>query len=82
MAEILPKDHQATVDEVVKLFSTNPPSISLETSQKILGRGVGEVDRIMEMISNDEIMETRNPTAGNDVQEAQAGKMTPQTSNN
>jgi hypothetical protein len=48
---ILPKDQPAVVDEVVKLLSTNPPSISLETAQEALGRGVGEVQRIITMMS-------------------------------
>lgn len=43
---ILPQEQQKIVDEVVKLRSLDPPGISLETSQKILGRGIGEVERI------------------------------------
>ena len=50
--EILPRDQQVIVDEVVKLLSTQPPTISLETSQGILGRGTGEVDRIKTMIAD------------------------------
>ena len=46
---VLPPDHQAIVDEVVKLLSTQPLGISLETAQKILGRGVGEIERIHKM---------------------------------
>jgi hypothetical protein len=49
---VLPRDQQAVVDEVVKLLSTNPPAISLETSQEVLGRGMSEVDRILKMMSD------------------------------
>ena len=55
LADILPKDHQAIVDEVVKLSSTTPISISLETSQKILGRGAGEVDRIKKELEDEKL---------------------------
>lgn len=51
IAPVMPRDHQQIVDEVVKLLSTDPPSISIETAQKILGRGTGEVDRIVKMLS-------------------------------
>jgi hypothetical protein len=47
---VLPKDQPAIVDEVVKLMSTTPPSISLETSQEILGRGASEITRIIGMM--------------------------------
>jgi hypothetical protein len=50
--EIMPRDQAAIVDEVVKLLSTNPPSISLETSQTILGRGSAETTRIESMLKN------------------------------
>jgi hypothetical protein len=43
----LPRDQRAVVDEVVKLMSTTPPSISPETAQVLLGRGLGEVTRIV-----------------------------------
>lgn len=49
---LMPKDQAAIVDEVVKLFSTKPPNISLETAQNILGRGPAEVERILEMIDD------------------------------
>ena len=49
---IMPRDQAAIVDEVVKLLSTDPPSISEETAQVILGRGTGEVGRIESMVSN------------------------------
>jgi hypothetical protein len=52
---ILPRDQAAIVDEVVKLLSTDPPSISLETAQVMLGRGSSEVARIVEMLHNDEL---------------------------
>src|SRR5512141_2201056 len=48
---VLPRDQAAVVDEVVKLLSTNPPAISLETAQEELGRGMSEVTRIIEMMS-------------------------------
>jgi len=44
---VLPRDQAAAVDEVVKLMSTDPKTVSLETSQVVLGRGTGEVERIM-----------------------------------
>lgn len=58
MSPVMPRDHQQVVDEVVKLLSTNPPTISLETSQKILGRGAGEVDRIKDMLKDKELMKS------------------------
>jgi hypothetical protein len=69
------------VDEVVKLLSTTPPAISLETSQKILGRGPGEVERIKAMLQDEELMKALKEfqQSSSDVQEAQAGKLTPQT---
>jgi len=47
---ILPRDQATVVDEVVKLLSTNPPSISLETAQTILGRGQSEISHIEDTI--------------------------------
>jgi hypothetical protein len=44
---LLPRDIAAAVDQVVKLRSLQVPGISLETSQSVLGRGSGEVDRII-----------------------------------
>lgn len=46
---ILPRDQSAIVDEVVKLLSTNPPSISMESAQIALGRGTQEVTKILAM---------------------------------
>jgi Phage portal protein, SPP1 Gp6-like len=54
---ILPRDQSAAVDEVVKLLATSPKSISLETAQSILGRGTGEVERIREMLQNEDLFE-------------------------
>jgi hypothetical protein len=54
-APIMPQDHQGIVDEVVKLMATEPHAISLETSQKILGRGTGEVARIKEDLRDEEL---------------------------
>lgn len=82
--EVLPRDHAAIVDEIVKLRSTTPVSISLETSQKELGRPVTEVERIKKELKD----ETLHPPApepfgnegkSNDVQEAMKGKDAPQT---
>jgi hypothetical protein len=58
---VLPQDHTKIVDEVVKLLSTSPPSISLHTAQRELGRGLGEVDRIREMLGDEELKETMEP---------------------
>ena len=50
---VLPRDQKAAVDEVVQLMSTRPsPSISLETAQSVLGRGAGELPRIMNMLDD------------------------------
>lgn len=90
--EVLPRDHQAVVDEVVKLLSTTPPGISLETAQKILGRGAGEPERIKQMIADkafypDGFNKSRSvdaerghkPEPSNDVKEGMQGKQTPQS---
>jgi hypothetical protein len=75
--DIMPRDHVAIVDEVVKLMSTTPPSISLESAQKALGRGTGEVDRITDMLKNKLFYPPEMPKS-NDTKEALAGKETPQ----
>ena len=49
---VLPRDQAAVVDEVVKLLSTTPPAISLETAQEELGRGMSEVTRIITMMAD------------------------------
>jgi hypothetical protein len=77
IAPVLPRDHQTVVDEVVKLLSTEPKGISLETAQKDLGRGPGEVDRIKTMMA-DKVLLPPEPPKGNNVQEGLAGKMQPQ----
>jgi hypothetical protein len=51
-SSVLPRSRPAIVDEVVKLLSTDPPSISLETAEVILGRGSREVEQIKEMIKD------------------------------
>ncbi len=80
LADVLPKDHQAIVDEVVKLRSTTPaPSISLETSQKILSRGSGEVDRIKNELGDKVLNPPLPKPASNNTQEAMKGKDTPQS---
>jgi hypothetical protein len=48
---VLPRDQAAIVDEVVKLLSTTPPTISLETAQEELGRGSSEVTRVLKMMT-------------------------------
>jgi len=78
LADVLPKDHQAIVDEVLKLRSTQPaPSISLETSQKILSRGAGEVDRIKSELA-DKVLYPPAPEPSNKVTEGLKGKAMPQ----
>lgn len=52
---IMPRDQQQAVDEVTKLLSTEPKAISLETAQSVLGRGSGEVNRIIQMNETDEL---------------------------
>jgi len=47
---ILPRDQAQVVDEVVKLMTCDPPAISLETAQTILGRGAAELIRIDDTI--------------------------------
>jgi hypothetical protein len=49
---VLPRDQAAVVDEVVKLLSTTPPAISLESAQEALGRGMSEVTRILKMVED------------------------------
>lgn len=51
-SDILPRDHAQVVDEVVKLMSLQPPEISMEGAQKLLGRGPGETNRILKMIKD------------------------------
>jgi hypothetical protein len=58
--DVLPRDHAAVVDEVVKLLATDPPAISIETAQTILGRGNGEVTRIEEMLKKVELWKRKN----------------------
>lgn len=52
---IMPRDQAKIVDEVTKRFSTTPPSISLETAVKKLGDGTAEVERIKEMLEDDDL---------------------------
>lgn len=77
-ADIMPKDHQAIVDEVVKLMSTEPISISEETAQKTLGRGTGEVDRIKAQLKDKVLTPPIPDPKSNNTKEALAGKETPQ----
>lgn len=78
-APVLPQDHQALVDEVVKLMSTEPKSISLETAEKKLGHGQGEVQRIKDDLKDEELKDEEPKSS--DVTEAVKGKMTPQSKN-
>ena len=87
---VLPLDHQAIVDEVIKLMSTEPKGISLETAQKILGRGVGEIERIHRMYDEFGLqtpeeqaqqqmdMKTASMKKSQDAKEATAGNNQPQ----
>lgn len=61
-AEVLPRRQPELVDEVVKLLSTDPPAISLETAVKLLGHNVREVQRIKDMIG-DEDLRRQSPAA-------------------
>lgn len=54
-ADILPRDHAQVVDEVVRLATVSPPHISLETAQQLLGRGPGEVNRILKDLQNEDL---------------------------
>lgn len=76
---VLPRDHQATVDEVVKLSSITPPGISLETAQKILGRGPGEVEKIKDMLQTTEFYQNAMTKAQIDMKAKAAGENEPQT---
>jgi hypothetical protein len=49
---ILPRDQQKAVDEVVKLSSTTPRNISTLTAQELLGRSPTELERIEEENKN------------------------------
>jgi hypothetical protein len=86
LSDIMPRDHQAIVDEVVKLMSLTVPSISLETAVKKLDYGASEVERIKAMKKDKDlypdppVMENGDPSdKSNDALEAQAGKNQPQT---
>jgi hypothetical protein len=54
-APLLPRDQAAITDMVVKLMSTTPPSLSIETAVKILGLGTSELDRIEGMLLQDNL---------------------------
>ncbi len=75
---VLPRDHQATVDEVVKLASMTPPGISLETAQKILGRGPGEVEKIKAMLNTTEFYQNAMTKAQTEIKQRTAGENEPQ----
>jgi hypothetical protein len=85
-APVLPRDHQTVVDEIVKLRSLEPPAISLETSQKELGRDAGEVQRIKDELQDTDLYpeepDPMSETAGMNPGQPTAalkGKLTPQT---
>lgn len=77
-AEIMPRDHQAIVDEVVKRFSTTPPSISIDTAVDKLGDGIGEVDRIKTMMQDKVFFPPAPKPTSNPISEGVAGKAMPQ----
>lgn len=52
MAPIMPRDQAATIDEILKGMSTNPPVVSNLTASKKLGYGTGEVKRVEDMINS------------------------------
>jgi hypothetical protein len=85
LSDIMPRDHQSIVDEVVKLMQLQVPAISLETAVKKLDYGAAEVERIKAMMEDktlfpDPILPEANPLKkSNDALEAQAGKNQPQT---
>ncbi len=54
-ADILPRRRPEIVDEIVKLLSTDPPAISLETAIKWLGLNVREVALIKEMLADQDM---------------------------
>jgi len=62
---ILPRDQQAAVDEVVKLLSTSPQAISIETAQDVLGRSIQEVTRIADMVDDDSLYREIETMVGN-----------------
>jgi hypothetical protein len=75
---VLPRDHQATVDEVVKLMTTTPPNISIETAQKILGRGPGEIEKITAMLNTTELYKNAMTKAAVEMKQKAAGENQPQ----
>ncbi|MCB2146587.1 MAG: phage portal protein [Deltaproteobacteria bacterium] len=79
LPEIMPRDHQAIVDEVVKLLSLEYPGISIYTAQKKLGNGAGEVDRIKEMLKDKELRKEQFKM--DKAQQGEKGKMQPQAKN-
>jgi hypothetical protein len=86
-AEVLPRDHQQIVDEVVKLFSMKVPGISIYTAVKKLGLGAREIDLIKEMLKDEELFPeeeeevpgSKTMQKSNDTREALEGKKVPQT---
>jgi hypothetical protein len=85
-APVLPRDHQAIVDEIVKLRSLETPGISLGTAQKELGRDAGEVQRIKDELADTDLYpEEPDPASEMGALEsaqqkaAQRGKAQPQT---
>lgn len=71
-SDILPRDQQRAVDEVVKLSSTTPRHISSQTAQQILGRSPEEVRRIEEENQNDK--QFINPITKQELKNAQQPK--------
>lgn len=63
-APLLPRDQAAVTDMVVKLLSTTPPTISIETAVKVLGFGTSEIDRIMGMLVQDKLYQRAQSAFG------------------
>lgn len=65
-APLMPRDQAQIVDMVVKLLATNPKSISLETAVKLLGLGTAEVEKIKEMLADDDLFARQEMQYGAD----------------
>ncbi len=81
LAEVLPRDHQQIVDEIVKMFSMQVPGISIYSAVKKLGYGTAEVELIKKMLADKDLYreEEAKTSKSNDTREALEGKKVPQT---
>ena len=52
LAPLLPRDQNAIVDRVVKMLSTNPPTISIQSALEELGYGLNELSLIISMLED------------------------------